>query len=302
MELPHKDKYGINLQAYVVYQIIELRNSLRAVARNMVALFGLDIEVNTISRLKTISARRHLGAHRGILQRITHGKLVHSDETQIRIGSEVHYVWVFTNLTEVAYVHSPSREASIARDLLFDFTGVLVSDFYSGYDGLECAQQKCLIHLLRDINEDALKNPFNEEMRQIASRFAGLLKPMVDTIDRRGLKAHYLHKHKKDVERFYRALQSPEYCTEVAQGWRRRFEKNRARLFTFLDHDGVPWNNNNAEHAIKAFARLRNAIGTTSTVKGIEEYLVLLSVSETCKLREEDFLGFLRSGAADFAG
>ena len=26
---------------------------------------------------------------------------------------------------------------------------------------------------------------------------------------------------------------------------------NMARLFTFLDYDGVPWNNNNAEHAIK---------------------------------------------------
>ena len=31
------------------------------------------------------------------------------------------------------------------------------------------------------------------------------------------------------------------------------------RLFTFLAYDGIPWNNNNAEHAIKAFARLRNS-------------------------------------------
>jgi hypothetical protein len=51
----------------------------------------------------------------------------------------------------------------------------------------------------------------------------------------------------------------------------RRFERNRERLFTFLDHDGVPWNNNNAEHAIKAFARLRNVIGGTSTAKGLRE-------------------------------
>jgi hypothetical protein len=51
------------------------------------------------------------------------------------------------------------------------------------------------------------------------------------------------------------------------------------KLFTFLDYDGVPWNNNNAEHAIKAFARLRRTIGGTSTAKGIEEYLMLLSIS-----------------------
>ncbi len=82
-----------------------------------------------------MSAGRYLGTYQNILQRITHGKLVHADETQIQIGSDVHYVWVFTNLTEVAYIHSPSREASIARNLLCDFKGVLVSDFYGGYDG-----------------------------------------------------------------------------------------------------------------------------------------------------------------------
>jgi hypothetical protein len=53
----------------------------------------------------------------------------------------------------------------------------------------------------------------------------------------------------------------------------------------------VPWNNNNAEHSIKAFAGLRRTMGGASTVKGMEEYLVLLSISETCKARGGDTLG-----------
>jgi hypothetical protein len=32
---------------------------------------------------------------------------------------------------------------------------------------------------------------------------------------------------------------------------------------------GVPWNDNNAEHAIKRFVHLRKAIGGSSTAKGI---------------------------------
>jgi len=76
-------------------------------------------------------------------------------------------------------------------------------------------------------------------------------------------------------------------------------EKDRAKLFTFLSHDGVPWNNNNAEHAIKAFARLRRAIEGLSTPTGIEEYLILLSVCQTCKYSGLDFLDFLRSGETD---
>ena len=67
----------------------------------------------------------------------------------------------------------------------------------------------------------------------------------------------------------------------------------------FLDYDSVPWNNNNAEHAIKAFAAVRKGIGGTSTEKGIQEYLILLSICETCKYKGVSFLGFLRSGEKD---
>lgn len=74
---------------------------------------------------------------------------------------------------------------------------------------------------------------------------------------------------------------------------------NRDKLFTFLNYDGVPWNNNNAEHAIKAFARVRDVIGGASTEKGHEEYLTLLSVCQTCKYMGVDFLDFLRSGEKD---
>jgi hypothetical protein len=71
------------------------------------------------------------------------------------------------------------------------------------------------------------------------------------------------------------------------------------KLFTFLDFDGGPWNNNNTAHAIKAFARLRRAIEGLSTPKRMEEYLTLLSVCQTCKYMGIDFLNFLRSGEKD---
>jgi hypothetical protein len=101
------------------------------------------------------------------------------------------------------------------------------------------------------------------------------------------------------VVRLYDELLKRNWQTDVAVGYRKRLDKYRDRLFTFLDHDGVPWNNNNAEHAVKAFARLRNVIGSSSSPKGIREYLILLSVSETCKCKGIDFLSFLQSGELD---
>jgi hypothetical protein len=208
-------------------------------------------------------------------------------------------VWVFTSLEEVVYYYTETREGDFLQELLREFHGVLVSDFYAAYDSMNCPQQKCLIHLMRDLNNDLLKHPFNEELKGLVQEFAMLLKPMIETIDRFGLKAHFLRKHKVFVERFYKELSKRDYQSGIAIHYKKRFEKNRDKLFTFLDYDGIPWNNNNAEHAIKAFATLRNVIGGSSTEKGIREYLILLSICETCKYKGVSFLEFLRSGEKD---
>jgi hypothetical protein len=298
-ELPRQSRYGRDLKAFVTYQLIELRMSQHAVARYLQTLFDLDVSVTSVGSMKSRSADDYAATYSAILRRITAGSLVHTDETKVRIGGADRYVWVFTNLEDVAYVYGETREASTVHEALRDFRGVLVSDFYAAYDSLPCKQQKCLIHLIRDLNEDVRKHPFNDEMKGIADVFGALLQPMIETIDRFGLKARYLRKHKQAVVRFYDALSDRNYQTEVALGYRKRFEKQRDRLFTFLDQDGVPWNNNNAEHAIKAFARLRHTIKSNSTPKGIRDYLVLLSVSETCKYKGINFLSFLRSGEMD---
>src|SRR5437763_16522985 len=122
---------------------------------------------------------------------------------------------------------------------------------------------------------------------------------MIETIDQFGLKSYFLRKHKAFVERFYKKLSESDFKTENVAKYKKRLEKNRAKLFTFLDYDGVPWNNNNAEHAVKAFAMLRNAIRGASSEKGIREYLTLLSICETCKYKGVSFLDFLRSGEMD---
>ena len=121
----------------------------------------------------------------------------------------------------------------------------------------------------------------NEELKEMTRAFAMLLKPMIETIDRFGLKEHFLGKHKFFVEHFYTEMDKRNYESEIARKYKKRFAKYRDKLFTFLDYDDIPWNNNNAEHAIKAFARLRNVIGGTSSEKGIQEYLILLRASIT---------------------
>jgi predicted RecB family nuclease len=294
-----RSKIGSGLLAYIIYQIIELRLSQEAVTQSLNQLFDINLGHTRVSRQKSRATLFYKSTYDGILKRIVNGKLIHADETKTNIKGKDAYVWVFTNLEEVVYYYTETREGDFLQELLREFRGVLVSDFYAAYDSINCPQQKCLIHLMRDLNDDLLRQPFSEDLKELVRDFAVLLKPMIETVDRFGLKTHFLRKHKVLVERFYKELSKRDYQSEITIYYKKRFEKNREKLFTFLDYDSVPWNNNNAEHAIKAFAALRKGLGGTSSEKGMGEYLTLLSICETCKYKGVNFLGFLRSGEKD---
>jgi predicted RecB family nuclease len=297
-----RSRHGWNLLAYVVYLLTDLQLSHGTISQNLNQLFDLRLNRLTIKRLKSRAAQFYANTYQKILNRIVTGELVHADETSVSIRGVNSYVWVLTSLYDVAYIFSPTREGDVIQELLKDFTGVLVSDFYPAYDVIGCAQQKCLIHLMRDLNEDLFKRQFDEELKQIARDFGCLLRGMVDTVDKHGLNRRFLCPHKVEVDLFYRNIESYTYHSDVAAGYKRRFARNRERLFTFLDHDNVPWNNNNAEHAIKSFASLRNVIMGSSTAKGIREYLILLSIRETCRVKGVNFLEFLRTGEENIDG
>jgi hypothetical protein len=224
---------------------------------------------------------------------------LHVDETSVSVMGKDSYVWVLTSMEDVAYFYTPTREGSTIQAMLKNFSGVLVSDFYAAYDAIDCPQQKCLIHFIRDLNDELLKHPYDEGLKRLVGDFARLVKPMVETVDRRGLKKRFLRKHRISVDQFYKRLADGFGASEAASKLVDRLQKNRNKMFTFLDFDDVPWNNNNAEHAVKAFASLRRVIEGPTTEKGLHDFLVLLSLCETCKYKNVEFLDFLRSDSKD---
>jgi len=177
------------------------------------------------------------------------------------------------------------------------------TDFFTAYDSLACEQQKCLVHLLRDIDDDLLRNPLDSEFKNMAQTFATLLRTIIETVDRFGLKSHHLHKHKRAATRFLDSVASADFSSQLAMKYKKRFQKKSCeKLFTFLDHDGVPWNNTNAEHAIKRFAKYRRQADGCFTERSLQEYLVLASVFETCEFKNVNILKFLLSKETTLEG
>jgi len=86
--------------------------------------------------------------------------------------------------------------------------------------------------------------------RYKVNNLSGVLKPMIETVDRRGLKKPFLRKHRSSVHRFYSRLCDWLVTSKAAEKLVNRPQKNCNKMFTVLDFDDVPWNNNNAEHAL----------------------------------------------------
>lgn len=101
------------------------------------------------------------------------------------------------------------------------------------------------------------------------------------------------------MERFYdKHIVDRDYTSELAVKYQKRFQRYRDSLFTFLEQDNIPWNNNMAERAIRQLAVQRKISGTFFK-QVAPQYLRLLAIAQTCRFQEKSFLKFLLSESKD---
>lgn len=122
------------------------------------------------------------------------------------------------------------------------------------------------------------------------------MRNIFEKVNKYGLKKRNLAKHRREIQNYFSTLNITEFETELAIGYQKRLLKNKGKLFTFKEYDGIPWNNNNAENAVKSFAYSRTLTKNQRKEKGMSDYLVWLSILQTCKYRGINFFEFLKSG------
>ena len=232
-----RKRYGHQLMSWCVYNNIARKQKMLQVYQGLSDLFGLRMPSECLYRFKTYMANHYKKTYEEILAEILKSPVIHIDETTVNLKSDKGYVWVMTSINLVYYFYRESREGSFLKEMLSEFSGVLISDFYTAYDSIPCKHQKCLIHLIRDINDDLLKNPFDDELKKLGENFGKLLKNIVSTIDSFGLKKKELKIHKSEALHFLDDVCEKEYSSEIASNYQKRFNKNRNDLFRFLNYD-----------------------------------------------------------------
>ena len=141
--------------------------------------------------------------------------------------------------------------------------------------------------------------PFDVELETFILAVRNLIVPIMEAIQKYGLKKRHLHKFQKQVAIFYaKVILDHPYHSELALKYQLRFIRYRESLFTFLEQDGIPWENNTAERALRHLTVQEKISGTFSKTT-TEDYLCLLGVRQTCRFQGKSFFKFLFSGETD---
>ncbi len=80
----------------------------------------------------------------------------------------------------------------------------------------------------------------------------------------------------------------------------KKVTRQRPRILTFVEHDGVPCHNNYAEYLIRIGILKRKVSFGSKSAKGAQAYAVLLSVYTTCRLRNITFVDFMKSNLKQY--
>jgi transposase len=190
--------------------------------------------------------------------------VVQGDETGWRINGQPAWAWCFRDPRLALFLIDRHRNRDVlVRALGASFAGTLVSDFYAVYNGLDCAKQRCLVHLLRELAKLREELPW----QSVRTFIQPLIRLFQDAIqlgkdrDRLGKQA-FDQAHRRILDRFDDLiLKTNTKHPECLRIWRRLF-KHCEELFTFLDDPQVPADNNGTERDIRSLAAARNDGGT----------------------------------------
>jgi hypothetical protein len=188
--------YGRGFKVWIVYQRVALKLSYGNIYQTINDFFNEQIHDKLIINYIKDIAQEYLVTEIILIQHLLASPFIHIDETEINILDANWYVWVFTDGKHVVLKLRETRETEFVHELLDKYNGVLISDFYPGYDSLKCKQQKCWVHLIRDLNNDLWKAPHDMEFNKFVLEVKNLIVPILVAVDKYGLKKEIFTSHK----------------------------------------------------------------------------------------------------------
>lgn len=267
--------------------------SLEKTADLLQQLFGLSLSrAGTLGHIRW-SAALFDPVVQELFRILRESPVVHADETGWRINGKNVWAWCFSNPRLALFLIDEHRSAEVVKQALGDsLEGVLVTDFYAAYSGIECRKQKCLVHLLRDLR--VLRDELSRyHVKKYVQPLMTLFQDAIALSQQRtSMNAkHYAAACRKIEARLdaiiWQKPQQPD-CRRI----NKRLVRHRFQLLVFLEQADVPADNNTGERDIRSVAAARSDGGVNRSRWGANAFATLKSIVRTCRKNGVNFLDY----------
>lgn len=222
-----------------------------------------------------------------IAHQIVQSSVLHGDETGWRLDGKTAWLWCFTSRSGTLFTIERSRAGPVVLKFITDqFGGVLVSDFWGAYNVLTCVKQKCLVHLLRDLERVEQYKDTGQDWAAFAKKLRRLIRDAIRLRKRlETLDPTTYARRCKQIDKRLDLFIRKAWVNKEARRLIKRLRRHQQELFTFLSDPEVPFENNFAERMIRQAVIMRKNSYSSRSQRGAETQAILMSVFTTLKQR-----------------
>ena len=275
----YRTGYGPRLSA-VIAELAGSHGDSRLTIQNFCAsVLGFAISLGTIQKILDRTSEA-ITPHYEEIGAVTRQAAVnHADETSWNLKGALCWLWVLANSTVALFMIHRKRSLAAFKELVKEWTGILVSDGYGVYRQWVNLRQTCLAHLIRDAR--ALAQNSNPELAKFGYKALTELQRL----------CHMAHapptigEWRAFYARFISLITRHHGQDDAAGKFAARLLREIDSLWLFLEKAGVSPTNNHAERMLRfAVCWRKRSLGTNSD-KGNRWVERMLTLRQTCRLQ-----------------
>jgi len=288
--------FGPGVLAVVGVMTGMLNTSKRKALEVINEVFHVPMSLGGLSNCEAKISEAMAGPYDDLKNYVQSQDAAYADESSWSRGNRLKgWLWAMACATGAFFMIHAKRTQQAACELLGDFSGILHSDRWSGYNIYNHIRQICWAHLKRDFQAiSEAKGKLGRIGRQLleleAMIFHDYHRARDGTLQWKTFQSRMVALELA-VERL---LQQGAECKGPLAGKCREIWKHREDLWTFASHPDVSPTNNAAEQIVRQAVLWRKMSFGTQSKRGARYVERMLSVCSTCRLQGRSIIDYIR--------
>jgi len=272
---------GALLATFIASLSVRYRMSRRKIQEFLADWTNSELSIGTIDRCIRETGIACEPVVEELVEQLQIADILHLDETHWYESGKLYWLWVAVS-TKTAVFHIGSRRQEELSHLVTEaFMGWLISDGYAAYRSYP-KRQRCVAHLIRKAL--AITGAINQKAAAIGQWILDDLRELISTIASGSEDNHLIRQLLRGLRRVCHLGKKADHQKLQALG--KEILNDWDAMVAFVKNPSLPPTNNEAERALRHAVIARNIGFGTRTREGSLAYSSLLSVIETCRLRD----------------